>query len=78
MFYGQIHRHIHSRETFTSPRRNILVHQGRERCLSTPRALTSHRGGTKSAHGHGPATELAPPNSKGVLIQRMDMLETLN
>ncbi|KAG8331049.1 hypothetical protein J6590_049486 [Homalodisca vitripennis] len=37
-------------------------------------------GGANSAHGYGPGTELAPPppDYKGVLNQRMDMVEALN
>ncbi|KAG8252031.1 hypothetical protein J6590_067337 [Homalodisca vitripennis] len=42
------------------------------------RALTSRQGGANSAHGHGPGTELAPPGYKGVLNQRMNMVEALN
>ncbi|KAG8304560.1 hypothetical protein J6590_091223 [Homalodisca vitripennis] len=53
--------------------------EGAGRGVLTPsRELTSRQRGANSAHGHGPGTELAPPDYKGVLIQRMDMTEALN
>ncbi|KAG8313508.1 hypothetical protein J6590_001979 [Homalodisca vitripennis] len=44
----------------------------------TPSGSDVTAGGANSAHGHGPGTELAPPDYKGVLNQRMNMVESLN
>ncbi|KAG8260218.1 hypothetical protein J6590_101854 [Homalodisca vitripennis] len=46
--------------------------------ISTPLASDVTAGGANSAHGHGRGPELTPPCSKGVLIQRMDMAQSLD
>ncbi|KAG8277963.1 hypothetical protein J6590_032011 [Homalodisca vitripennis] len=51
----------------------MLASSGTPPGISTPSGSDVTAGGANSAHGHGPGTELAPPDYKGVLIQRMGM-----